>query len=267
MVSAWEDEDDDFEEADAPMPKPWSIIDRTKQVLKKLGLLTAIESFPALLAVVIACVAALHFIGVEFGRRPFYDPYLMLASVILGTLLGLFVYVVGGLWDDWIFDPRYSWRKHPEKKGKVLEGRWLKERDPPYKVFPAGLPLRKAKRACTNVLKGPRKPTTGIYKKAKEHLQIRKKWKGYVVGSLVLSKFVRSFIWPFLLAASVCVVLAVIATGGGLAEGPTPITWGLIGLACVTVGVLLFLPCIYFRVEHMRSLYETATELKKGEKA
>jgi hypothetical protein len=159
-------------------------------VLGRLGVAKAVRGVPALRAVVIICVAvsyvSLQAISILSGLQ---KPLFYLVTVVVGTVVALIGYFSGNFWDDRIFDPRYG-----------LSGRWLNRETRPLSVFPAGDDLRRARaNAIGNLL--PNEPQgKGIYGKAVEIARTRKaKWE-IIEQPLILSKFLRAFIWPAALA-------------------------------------------------------------------
>ena len=84
-----------------------------------------------------------------------------------------------------------------------------------------------------------------------------KEWE-YIEQPLILSKFVRGFIWPCFLisAASILVAIGSLILGRALNLTVMIIT----GAVVFCFGVLLFIPYFQLRVEHMIRLYEYANE-------
>jgi hypothetical protein len=211
-------------------------------ILSRLGLWKAIRGVPALAAVVIIFVAVSYFalrgISILSGldRPEFY-----LMTVVVGTVLALIGYFLGNFWDDKVFDPLYG-----------LAGRWVNRETRPLSVFPAGDDLRRARASAIAKLLPNEPQGKGIYRKAVETARTSKaKWE-IIEQPLILSKFLRAFIWPSGLGS-----LALIAFGLWQrnldAKG---CTFSLcLGALLGVLFVLLFVPYINLRVEHMVQLY------------
>ncbi len=215
-------------------------------VLNRLGLWKSVRGVTALIAVVIICVAlscaALSSISIllDLPKPQFY-----LMTVIAGTVLALIGYFLGNFWDAKVFDPLYG-----------LSGRWLKRDTRPLFVFPAGDDLRLARANAISKLLPNEPQGKGIYRKAVETARTSKaKWE-IIEQPLILSKFLRAFIWPTGLGS-----LALIAFGlwgRNIGDKGSTFIFGL-GAVLGVVFVLLFVPYINLRVEHMVWLYEHAS--------
>jgi hypothetical protein len=220
-------------------------------VLKRLGLWKAVRGVPALAAIVIISVAvsyvSMQAISILSGlSRPEF--YLM--TVVVGTIVALIGYFSGNFWDAKVFDPLYG-----------LSGRWVNRETRPLSVFPAGDDLRCARaNAIARLL--PNEPQgKGIYRKAVEIAQASKaKWE-IIEQPLILSKFLRAFIWPSGIGS-----LALIAFGlwqRSLGDKGNVFSLSL-GALLGVVFVLLFVPYINLRVEHMVRLYEHASRARSS---
>jgi hypothetical protein len=205
-------------------------------ILNRLGLWKAVRGVPALAAVVIISVAvsyvSLRGISIFSGldRPEFY-----LMTVVIGTVFALIGYFLGNFWDANVFDPLYG-----------LTGRWLNRETRPLSVFPAGDDLRRARASAVAKLLPNEPQGKGIYRKAVETAQTSKAEWEIIEQPLILSKFLRAFIWPSGLAS-----LALIAFG--LWQRSSFSLY--LGVLLVVLFVLLFVPYMNLRVEHMVQLY------------
>lgn len=214
-------------------------------VLRRLGLSKAVRGVPALPAVVIICVAvsyvSLPAISVLSALR---KPVFYLMIVVVGTVVALIGYFLGNFWDDKVFDRLYG-----------LSGRWVNRETRPLSVFPAGDDLRRARANAIGKLLPNELHGKGIYRKAVEIARTRKaKWE-IIEQPLILSKFLRAFIWPSALGS-----LSLIAFGlwqRRVGDKGSVFSLGM-GALLGVVFVLLFVPYINLRVEHMVRLYEHA---------
>jgi hypothetical protein len=218
-------------------------------VLGRLGLAQAVRGVPALSAVVIICVAvsyvSLQAISILSGLQ---KPLFYLMTVVVGTVVALVGYFLGNFWDDRVFDPLYG-----------LSGRWVNRETRPFSVFPAGDDLRRARANAIGKLLPNEPQGKGIYGKAVEIARARKaKWE-IIEQPLILSKFLRAFIWPAALGS-----LALLAFGlwqGKFGDKGSVFSLGM-GALLGVVFALLFVPYINLRVEHMVRLYEHAARAR-----
>jgi hypothetical protein len=213
-------------------------------VLGRLGLSKAVHAVPALPAVLIICVVvsyvSLPAISIFSGLQ---KPVLYLLIVVVGTVMALIGYFLGNFWDDRVFDPLYG-----------LSGRWVDRETRPLSVFPAGDDLRRARGNAIRILLPDKPQGQGIYRKASEIARDKANWE-IIEQPLILSKFLRAFIWPSALGSVFLIALGLWQTSVGDKGGAFSLGMGaLLGV----VFVLLFVPCINLRVEHMVRLYEHA---------
>jgi hypothetical protein len=211
-----------------------------ENILNRLGLWKAVRGVPALAAIVVIFVAvsyvALRGTSTLLGLD---RPELYLMTVVIGTVLALIGYFLGNFWDDKVFDPLYG-----------LAGRWLNRETRPLSVFPAGDDLRRARLSAIAKLLPNEPQGKGIYRRAVETARTSKaKWE-IIEQPLILSKFLRAFIWPSGLAS-----LALIAFGFWQ-RNPFSL---YLGVLLGVLFVLLFVPYINLRVEHMVQLYRHAS--------
>lgn len=217
--------------------------------LTSLGLWKAIKGYPALLILIIVSVALLELIALQalLLFPSLSTSTLHLFIVIIGTLLGLTGYFAGEFWDSRFFDPRYS-----------IRGKWLRLHTRPFHVFPAGSDLKQYRDKAIQALFGKEHGGEGIYEEAKKIAKKQaEKWE-YIEQPLILSKFVRGFIWPcFLLAvSSVLVAIGAIIFGWALIIA----VFIVAGAIAFCFGVLLFIPYFQLRVDYMIRLYEYVHE-------
>jgi hypothetical protein len=224
-----------------------------EKTLTALGLWKAIKGVPALLISVVVFIALIEAVVLHvFGLSKMFAAALQLLTIMIGTLFGLVSYVGGNFWDSKVFDPRYS-----------LRGRWLQRTTRPFHVFPAGSDLKRSRDRAVQAICPEEE---GVYKKAERLANPTTKTKAqarqweYIEQPLILSKFIRSFIWPFAVMGTLLFVL-------GFGElllarvADSMLAFGLSALIFL-VTILLFIPYFHFRVEHIIRLFDFVAEKK-----
>jgi len=215
--------------------------------LESIGLGRAIQEVPSLAVSVVVSFAVLeigvrHLVTISEVPDPVLRPLLYAGAVLLGLIL----YALGDFWDDVAFDPRYS---------AEPRGRWLFRKRRVYGLFPAGADLETARDAWRQASAQGDVPPGG-YRQAKRSIEHAGRWPE-VDAPLALSKFARSFIWPALLVAVVCLIRALFASG----NADVAMVWVLAAFIAAVLAWLCFIPYFRFRVEHMERVYRLATEL------
>ncbi len=216
-------------------------------------LASAIDETPGLIVPVLTSFAVLEGIprsGTILDAVPPVSFHL-LAGCLAG-LLGVIVYSFGDYWDKKWFDPRYG-----------LEGTWT-TRAPP--LFPSAASMVEVRQeAAKKLLTGDAQKTQkGVYAAAEELVRARGRWDE-VLGAVVISKFVRSFIWPSFLAFFALLVLTA-ADWVASRDAAFVVTHARVGVllaACaLLVGASSFPAYAKFRVKHMEQLYRLARRLE-----
>lgn len=212
-------------------------------VLRISGLWKALNGFPGLLAIVLIFVAltrAVFSLWPPLTGLPTSVSLLM--AVTVGTVLALVGYFLGNFWDDKVFDPLY-------KPG----GRWVGRSRRPLGVFPAGDDLQRARAAAAAKVVPHASECKGVYRAAAEVARRSKvKWER-IEQPLILSKFLRSLIWPLGITSVALIVIGTWQVISGAEYG----AWSLYaGAGCGIIGLLMFVPYFNLRVEHMQRLYE-----------
>jgi hypothetical protein len=162
-------------------------------------LVSAIDETPGLIVPVLVAFAALEAIpldGTPIAHVPSVSIHLVYGC--LAALLGVIImYAAGDYWDRTVFNPRYGPRgRLVGKKTRLL----LDATD-----------LDNIRRAAAAKLPDVNRETqAGVYAAAEALLRDKGRWSE-VEGPLVISKFVRSFIWPFLVAGLIMLLVAVLA--------------------------------------------------------
>ncbi len=225
-----------------------------ERALTSLGFWRAIGGIPGLLLVMVFCIGGLEVLAADAppALSDLAAGRLHRFTAGLGAVLGLFGYLAGQVWDSVIFDPLYS-----------LSGRWLIGRRP-LLIFPRGSALRDW-RARGEQLLPVRFLGESAYGRAERILKMRpRRWKA-VEAPLALSRFVRSFIWPSLIVTVGCLVGVL---GARFRGWPLAAEW-LLPRAAATfaIAVLLCVPYLHLRVEHLTRLYESAVNLVVGDLA
>ena len=215
-------------------------------VLSRLGLWKAVCGIPGMVAIALIFVAIAHialpFLSV-FSALP--NLQFSLSAVVVGTVLALIGYFLGNFWDAVVFDPLYG-----------PNGRWVGRSTRPLGVFPPGDDLQRARRSAAAKLVPDEPQGKGVYRAAKELARTSKaKWE-HIEQPLILSKFLRTLIWPAGIASLALVgVYAWHMSVSGTGSTSSIVLGAGLGL----VFLLLFVPYINLRVEHMQRLYEHAT--------
>ena len=213
-------------------------------------ILSAIDETPALIVPVLVSFAALEAIplsGTPLANVPAVSLHLF--SACLGALIGVVLYSGGNYWDTKVFNPRYG-----------PGGMWIEKK---LVLFPSAKDLASNRQRAADHLPGiNRKTLEGVYSSAEDVVRASGRWSE-VQGALVISKFVRSFIWPSLLAAPVLALLAVLAVFR--ADYDRVAAAGALAVLCAAIGTGSFIPYFQFRVKHMNSLYRLAARLTPAE--
>jgi len=210
---------------------------------------SAIDETPALIIPVLVSFAALEAIprnGTVLARVPPVSFHLLAGC--LAALLGVIFYAGGDFWDKVWFDPRYK-----------PDGSWTKKAPP---LFPSAENLVKRRRAAADLLLtgDDRRTQSGCYVEAEELVRSRGRWKE-VQGAVVISKFVRSFIWPSLLGFVLLVVLTLV---NWTEPSERAQLHALLAACCLFVAGSSFAAYAKFRVKHMEQLYRLASRLKEA---
>lgn len=226
-------------------------INKLEHVLNSLGLWKAINGFPALLVPIVLAFAILEVLAMHLGiRAGVAYGAIHLSIVLVATLIGLIGYFGGNFWDSIFFDPRYG-----------PGGKWIGTTRRPYHLFPAGEDLAHARQEAINASFATRADGGGVYRNAMSFIQMETdKWE-WVEKPLILSKFVRTFIWPAFLIFIVCVISI---TGIILFDLSGNVGVFLaVGALSLIFAFLLFIPYIDLRLEHMVRLYEMAVRIRQ----
>ena len=219
----------------------------------KSGLRDAIKGVPSLVVVTV-----LWFIVLKYA----VDQWQLLNALsaadrgslasILAVPLALVTYFLGNYWDDQVFDPRYT-----EDPNRKFRGKWLDtSRRNCLGLLPAGRDLDQARKRAAVSLK--LSSVEGVYAAAKGQLQSTKDW-ATPERLLILSKLCRSLIWPsFLVAFGLIAQVAYLALTESQVDGKS--LFGAVVLA--GFGLLLFVPYINLRVEHMLEMYRRVSDTR-----
>ena len=212
-------------------------------VLTRMGLWKAVRGIPGMAAIVLIFVVLAH-IGLSsvpaFSRLSI--PQFSLSAVGIGTVLALIGYFLGNFWDAKVFDPLYG-----------PSGRWIGRSTRPLGLFPAGDDLQRVRQSAAERLVPNEPQGKGVYRAASELARKSKvRWE-QIEQPLILSKFLRALIWPAGITSLALLGNGVWYTSIG-ARGGTSST--LLGLGFGLFYLLLFVPYVNLRVEHMQRLYE-----------
>jgi hypothetical protein len=218
---------------------------RVEKLLTWLGMLGAMQGFPALAAAVIGSVVLLESLTPPVAgllpRAPVNAIHLF--AVGIGLLLGLIGHFAGDFWDRVVFEAYYGPR-----------GRWLDAAGRPLLVFPAGAALKRQRDQAAHAI--PRQPEAeeGIYRQAAKVAQRQvERWER-IEHPLILSRLVRGFLWPCLFVACLASsAAAVFPFFGAATEAPRLLA---AGGGCLGLALLVLVPYSHLRVEHMIRLYQ-----------
>lgn len=167
-----------------------------------------------------------------------------LFAVVVGTVTALIGYYLGNFWDDKVFDPLYG-----------LTGRWVERSTRPFGLFPAGDDLQRARAAAVTKLLSDTPQGEGIYRAAEDVARRSKgKWE-HIEQPLILSKFLRAFLWPTGLVSLSLLAFGLWQVSIGNSGASNIVLGALLGF----IFFLLFVPYINLRVEHMQRLYQSVS--------
>jgi hypothetical protein len=231
------------------------LMTKTETLLTRLGLWGALQGFPALVAAIIGSVALLISLTPPFARlftsvtiSVFY-----VVAVGLGLLLGLIGHYAGDFWDRVVFEAYYGPR-----------GWWRDSIHSPLLVFPPGAGLTRERTQTTQALS--RKPQIHgeIYREAvKVARRQLERWQ-QIVHPLILSQFVRGFLWPCLFVSLLAFCAAAVFPFFGTTTEVQ--SFLLAGASCLVLTLLFLIPYTHLRVEHMIRLYQNVTEHRRKRK-
>lgn len=212
-------------------------------VLNRMGLWKAVRGIPGMVAIVLIFVALAH---VALSSVPAFSALSLtqfnLSAVAIGTVLALIGYFLGNFWDAVVFDPLYG-----------PSGRWVGRSTRPLGLFPAGDDLQRVRQSAAAKLVPNEPQGKGVYRAALELARKSKAQWERIEQPLILSKFLRALIWPAGIASLALLGHSAWSTNFGDEGGTSSMVLGLgSGLVCL----LLFVPYINLRVEHMQRLYE-----------
>jgi hypothetical protein len=219
-----------------------------EETLHRLGLWNSLRGIPGLVPIALLSIALTYFVLFELAVPALILP---LAAAIIGVLLSLVGYYGGHFWDSSLFDPRYG-----------LNGRWINRETRPYHLFPPGAELERCRQLAVKALFPGDHSGQGVYREAESRAKRAPSQWSKIEQPLILSKFIRSLLWPFALLAAVLIVFGLWdlfrdfrnAHLRGLAAG----------LLTALFVVLLFVPYFNLRVEHMIRLYQWAAKSHSG---
>jgi hypothetical protein len=172
---------------------------------------------------------------------------------VLALPLALITYFLGNFWDDHVFDPLYTEDPHRNFRRKWLES----SRRNCLGLFPEGRGLDQARKRKAEALKLP--TTEGVYAATERQIQGTRRGKT-AERLLFLSKLCRAMIWPSSLVATGLISQVVYVV---LREHRVAVASLIDGLLAWLFGMLLFVPYINLRVEHMLEMYRTGSARRR----
>ncbi len=230
---------------------------KTEKLLTWFGLWGAMRGFVPLASAVVVSVALLELLTPPIVRFFAAVPVNLIHvfAVGIGVLLGLVGYFAGDSW-DLLFEMFYGPR-----------GKWVDATGRPLLAFSPGEPLKRHRDQAALAL--PRKPDSedGVYRDAvKIAKRQAERWQG-IEHPLMLSRFMRALLWPFLFAAILAFCgAAIFPLVGARAEAPRLLATGA---AYLVLTLACLVPYSRRRVEHMIRLYRDVAghaPKKKGDR-
>ena len=232
-----------------------ALMTKTEALLSRLRLWGALQGFPALMATITGSVALLVSITPLFARlfATVAINVLYVVAVGLGLLLGLIGHFAGDFWDHVVFEACYG-----------PQGWWRDSVQRPLLVFPPGAALTRDMARADQVLSRKPQPQGELYREAvKVARRQMERWQR-IVHPLILSQFVRGFLWPCffmsLLASCFAAVSPFIGTSTEVRS------FLLAGASCLVLTLLLLIPYAHLRVEHMIRLCQDVAEHRRKRK-
>jgi len=216
---------------------------KTETLLTWLGMWGAMRGFFPLTAAIVVSVALLESLTPPVVRLFSGVPVNLVHvfAVGIGLLLGLVGHFAGDSW-DLLFETFYG-----------PQGKWLETSRNPFLVFPSGPTLRRHRDQAAQAL--PRKPDAEkeVYREAvKVAKRQAERWEG-IERPLILSRFMRSVLWPCLFAAILATCgAAILPLFGAAIEVPRFLaTAG----GSLVLALSLLVPYSHLRFEYMVRLY------------
>jgi hypothetical protein len=217
---------------------------KTEKLLTRLGMWGAMRGFVPLASAIVVSVALLEFLTPPAIRFFSAVPVNLIHvfAVGIGLLLGLVGYFAGDSW-DLLFEMFYGPR-----------GKWLDTTGGALLAFSPGEALKRHRNQAAQAL--PRKPDAedDVYREAVKIAKRQvERWDG-IEHPLILSRFMRALLWPFLFAAILALSgAAVFPIVGAAREAPRLLATGA---GCLLLTLACLVPYSRRRVEHMVRLYQ-----------
>ncbi len=231
------------------------LLTKTETLLTRLGLWGTLQGFPALVATIIGSVALLVSLTPPVARlfASLAMNVIHVFAVGAGLLLGLIGHFAGDLWDRAVFEAYYG-----------PQGRWRDAVQSPLLVFPPGAALTRHRTQAAQTL--PRKLDMDgeIYREAAKVARRQvERWQR-IEHPLILSQFIRGFLWPCLFVSLLASCAAAISPFLG---GATEVRWFLLaGAGYFVLALMLLIPYSHLRVEHMVRLYQDVAAHRRKRK-
>jgi len=216
---------------------------KTEKLLTWLGMWGAMRGFVPLASAIAVSVVLLEFLTPSVTRFFSAVPvnFIHVFAVGIGLLLGLVGYFAGDSW-DLLFETFYG-----------PKGKWVGATDRSFLVFVPGEPLNRHRSLATQAL--PRKPDSDdeVYQEAVKIAKRQvERWDG-IEHPLVLSRFFRALLWPFLFTALLALCgAAIFPLAGAAAEAPRLLATAA---GCLALTLACLVPYSRRRAEHMIRLY------------
>jgi hypothetical protein len=228
---------------------------KIERTLDRLGLWKAISGVPGLIAIVLLSVTLTLFALSSLPTRMPVPAHVMyLSGVVLGVLFAVVGYYLGNFWDSVVFDPLYG-----------RDGRWIARETRPLHLCPAGADLRRYRQSAMTALFPAGHSGEGVYREAESRAWRKRVQWARIEQPLVLSKFLRSLIWPFVGLTCALLVSGLWTFLSSPQRGS--LTLLLLSFTTALITALLFVPYMNFRVEHMIRLYESVANEPGGRRS
>jgi hypothetical protein len=217
---------------------------KTEKLLTRLGMWGAMRGFVPLASAIVVSVALLEYLTPPAIRFFSAVPVNLIHvfAVGIGLLLGLVGYFAGDSW-DLLFEMFYG-----------PKGKWLDTTGSPLLAFSPGEALKRHRNQAVQAL--PRKPDSedDVYREAVKIAKRQvERWDG-IEHPLILSRFMRALLWPFLFAAILALCgAAVFPLVGAAREAPRLLATAA---GCLVLTLACLVPYSRRRVEHMIRLYQ-----------
>ena len=220
-----------------------------EKTLRFLGILRALKGFSGQFAVAVFSIALVEAVYLSLGTSTgsIAGLYQQVIVVVIGALVGVIAYTAGNFWDRVVFERLYGLKGTRQDKLAST-------------FFPSGKDLKRTRKKAIETVQSADSDGVGIYRDCEDIVKEDEgQWKT-VEEPIVLSKIARAFIWPSVLAIFGCGFAYLVGPTLGWQVKAASLLFIAVGSACFAI--ILFIPYLEYRVEHMIRLYRTATRMR-----